>query len=169
MRLVASALSVAFVTSAVVSAGIASADTGMQGSYIGVGAAAGLTNGGRSNDAAKLGGAVQGRFAIPNTPVSVRGAVLFGGDATVVAPTLTYDIPVAKSTNIYVGAGYSFVTTEGKGTQLGNRNAALLTLGAESAVSKNIVLFGDVKYAIDAYKRSSGDALSIQAGVGYRF
>lgn len=52
MRLVASALSVAFVTSAVVSAGIASADTGLEGSYIGVGAAAGLTNGGRSNHAA---------------------------------------------------------------------------------------------------------------------
>lgn len=52
MRLVAYALSVAFVTSAVVSAGIANADTGMQGSYIGVGAAAGLTNVARSNDAA---------------------------------------------------------------------------------------------------------------------
>ncbi|MBF2067268.1 MAG: outer membrane beta-barrel protein [Calothrix sp. C42_A2020_038] len=169
MRLVASALSVAFVTLTVVSAGIASAETGMPGSYIGVGAAAGLTNGGRGNDDAKFGGTVQGRFAIPQAPVSVRGAVLFGGDATVIAPTLTYDLAIAENTNIYVGAGYSFVTTEGKATQLGNRNAALLTLGAESAISKNFVLFGDLKWAIDAYRRSSNDALSLQAGVGYRF
>jgi len=142
---------------------------GMTGNYIGAGISAGVTNGGRQNDAALFGGNVQGRYAIQNAPVSIRGAALFGGDSAALVPTLTYDVPIAKNTNVYVGGGYSFVTDEGQASQLGNQNAPVVTLGAESQVAKNTVVYSDAKWGIDAYKGSDSDALSLQAGVGYRF
>jgi hypothetical protein len=142
---------------------------GMNNSYIGVGIAAGVTNGGRHNDAALFGGNVQGRYAIKNTPLSVRGAALFGGDSVAIVPTVTYDAPIAKNTNLYLGAGYSFQTDEGQASQLGNKNAPVLTLGAESQVAKHTVIYSDAKFGIDAYKGSDSDALSLQAGVGYSF
>jgi hypothetical protein len=142
---------------------------GMTGNYIGAGISAGVTNGGRQNDAAVFGGNVQGRYAIPNAPVSIRGAALFGGDSAALVPTLTYDAPIAKNTNLYFGGGYSFLTDEGQASQLGNQNAPVITLGAESAVAKNTVVYGDAKFGIDAYKGSDSDALSLQAGVGYSF
>ncbi|MBD2434011.1 MULTISPECIES: outer membrane beta-barrel protein [Fischerella] len=174
MKLKILAASVLSVASIVFSSGIASAQQavqprGMNGNYIGAGVAAGVTNGGQNNDSAQFGGNVQGRTAIPNAPISVRGSVLFGGDATALMPMLTYDAPVAKNTNVYFGGGYSFVTNEGKNTPLGNRNATVLTLGAESEVAKNTVIYGDAKWGIDAYKNSDADAVSFQAGVGYLF
>lgn len=178
-KLLTSTLAVA---SVVLSAGIASAQTapttattqeaatrGMNGSYLGAGASAGVTNGGRDNDAALFGGNIQGRYAIPNAPVSVRGSVLFGGDSTAAMPLLTYDAPIAKNTNVYIGGGYSFQTDEGQASQLGNQNAPVLTLGAESEVAKNIIVYGDAKWGIDAYKASDADAVSLQTGVGFRF
>ena len=161
----------AFVASSILlSGGIAAAKpTGMDGNYIGAGVSAGVTNGGENNDAAVLGGNVQGRYAIPETPVSARGAVLFGGDSTAIMPMLTYDVPIADNTNVYIGAGYSFVTDEGENSPLGNRDAAVITLGAESEVSDRVVVYGDAKWGIDAYEDSSADAVSLQAGVGFRF
>jgi hypothetical protein len=164
------------VAAVVFSAGVASAQTteniqtnGLTGSYVGAGISAGVTNGGRQNDAATFGGNVQGRYAITNTPVSIRGAALFGGDSTAIMPILTYDAPIAKNTNLYLGGGYSFQTDEGKASQLGNQNAPVVTLGAESEVAKNIVIYGDAKWGIDAYRNSNADAVSLQTGIGYRF
>lgn len=179
-KLLTSTLAVA---SVVLSAGIASAQSaptqsaptqeaatrGMNGSYLGAGASAGVTNGGRDNDAALFGGNIQGRYAIPNAPVSLRGSVLFGGDSTAAMPLLTYDAPIAKNTNVYIGGGYSFQTDEGKASQLGNQNAPVVTLGAESEVAKNVVVYGDAKWGIDAYRGSDADAVSLQTGVGFRF
>lgn len=178
-KLLASTLAVA---SVIFSAGVASAQSapttattqdlatrGMNGSYIGAGVSAGVTNGGRQNDAALFGGNVQGRYAIPNAPVSLRGSVLFGGDSTAIIPTLTYDAPIAKNTNVYIGGGYAFQTDEGQASQLGNKNAPVLTLGAETQVAKNIVVYGDAKWGISAYKGSDADAVSLQTGVGFRF
>lgn len=157
-----------------IGAGIASAQPlnqtrGMTGSYVGAGVSAGVTNGGRDNDAATFGGNVQGRYAIPQSQVSVRGAALFGGDSTAIMPMVTFDAPIAKNTNVYIGGGYSFQTDEGKASQLGNQNAPVVTLGAETEVARNTVLYGDAKWGIDAYKDSNSDAVSLQAGVGYRF
>ena len=144
-------------------------ERGMTGSYVGAGVSAGVTNGGQNNDAATFGGNVQGRYAIPKSQVSVRGAALFGGDATTFIPMVTLDAPVAKNTNVYLGGGYSFSTNEGQATQLGNKNAPVVTLGAESQVARNVVVYGDAKWGIDAYKNGSADAVSLQTGVGYRF
>ncbi|BAZ05194.1 outer membrane beta-barrel protein [Calothrix sp. NIES-3974] len=142
---------------------------GMDGNYIGAGISAGTTRDTVRDEGEVFGGNIQGRFVIPQTPVSVRGAVLFGGDATAIVPTVTYDVPVGKNTNLYVGGGYSFITSNGQHTQLGNRDAAVVTLGAESEVSRNVIIYGDAKWAIDAYENSNGDALSFQTGVGLRF
>jgi hypothetical protein len=170
MRTTALVTSTLVAASILLSASIANAQPkGMNDNYIGVGISAGTTHSIRKNDDAVVGGNVQGRFAVPKTPVSVRGAVLFGGDSVAIAPTVTYDLPIAKNTNLYAGAGYSFITSEGYKTQLGDRDAAVVTAGVESKVSRNVIVYGDAKWAIDAYENSNGDALSLQTGVGLRF
>lgn len=169
MKLTTALLSTVLLTSAVFSASIATAQPGLDSSYLGIGVSAGATNGGRNNDYSRVGGNLQGRLAIPSASISLRGTLLFGNETVAVMPVLSYDIPVAQNTNLYLGAGYSFIGREGKNTSLGNRNAPVITLGAESAVSKNVVVYGDLKWGIDAYKGSSADAVSFQVGVGYRF
>lgn len=184
-------LSAATASSTILSAGIASAQSvnptvidsgsanvvvvntptrGFDGAYVGGGVAAGVTNGGQQGDAATLGGNIQGRIApFANVPVSARAAILFGRETTAIMPLVTYDIPVAANTNLYVGGGYSFVEKNGKPTPLGNRDAAVVTVGAESSVTRDIVVYGDAKLGIKAYENSPASALSFQAGVGYRF
>lgn len=169
MKLVNFALSLFTITSIVLAGGMSMAQTGMDGSYIGVGIAGGVTDGGQGDDDAVFGGNIQGRYAIPESSISARGAILFGGDATAIMPMLTIDSPIGDNSNFYLGAGYSWITDEGENTPLGNKNAAVITLGAESEVSDRVILYGDVKWGIDAYENSSNDAVSLQAGVGYRF
>ena len=145
--------------------------TGTNASYLGGGISAGVTNGGsdRYDDDSQFGGNVQGRFAIPNTPISARGALLFGGDTVAVMPMISYDVPVTNNANVYLGAGYSFVGDNGESTPLGNKDAVVLTGGVESQVTDKIVVFGDAKLGIDAYEDSSNPAVSLQAGAAYRF
>jgi hypothetical protein len=165
------ALCVLSLASVVLSAHGANAQTrGLQGSYVGAGIGAGVTDDGREGgDGETVGGHVQGRVAVPNTPVSVRAAVLFGGEAAAIMPMLTFDIPIANNTNLYLGGGYSFVTLNGKSTQLGNQDSVVLTTGVETGIGRNVVVYGDVKWGIDAYEDSSKDAVSLQLGAGYRF
>lgn len=139
------------------------------GSYVGAGVAAGVTNGGQTGDAANIGGNIQGRVAIPNAPISVRGAVLFSDETSAIMPIVSYDVPVSDKTNIYAGVGYSFVESNGRPTPLGNQDAVVVTAGAESEVINRVVVYGDAKLGINAYQNSSASALSLQAGVGYRF
>ncbi len=170
MKFTKLAASVFAIASIVLSAGIASAQTaGTNGNYIGAGIAVGATSGGQGNDEAQVGGNIQGRYAVPKTPLSLRGSVLYGGDAAAIMPIVTYDAPIAKNTNVYFGGGYSFVTDEGQKTPLGNQNAPVVTLGIESEVSNNVIAYGDTKWGINAYRNSDADALSFQAGLGYRF
>ncbi len=165
-----SILSALVIAPLAIGAGSASAEpVKFDGSYIGAGLSAGVTNGGQNDDAANLGGNVQGRFAVPNTPVSVRGAVLFNGDNSAVIPTISYDLPINKTTNVYAGAGYSFVQNDGKASPIGNRDAAVLTAGVESQVAKGVVVYSDAKFGINAYENSPASALSLQAGVGIQF
>lgn len=160
----------AVIAPSLLSAGSVSAQpVRFDGAYVGAGVSAGVTNGGQNGDAATLGGNIQGRIAVPNAPVSVRGAVLFGGDNSAVMPIVTYDQRISNNANVYVGAGYSFVDKEGQPSPLGNKNAPVITAGAEAGLSRNVVVYGDAKLGIDAYENSPADALSFQAGVGYRF
>ncbi|MCU0571145.1 MAG: porin family protein [Oculatellaceae cyanobacterium Prado106] len=149
----------------------AMAEPGMDGSYIGAGVAAGVTNGGRGHDDAQFGGTLQGRWQIPDisTPISLRGAALIGGDTVALVPTVTYDFPIVRNTNLYAGVGYSFLVDDSHVTQLGNKDSVVVTTGVETAVNDDIVIFGDAKWGIDAYRNTSADAVSLQAGVGVRF
>lgn len=140
---------------------------GMDGSYLGAGVSVGATN---SDDDQVLGGNVQGRLDIQELPISVRGAYLFNGDNSALMPILSYDVGVAPNTNLYVGGGYSFVLgNDTNASPLGNQNAPFVTVGAETAVQRNVVLYGDVKVGFDAYRNSSDTAVSAQIGGAYRF
>jgi Outer membrane protein beta-barrel domain len=165
-----SVLSVLVVAPALLAAGSASAQTvrGMEGSYLGGGASVGLNGEVGSNDA-NFGGNVQGRFDIPQAPVSLRGAALITGNSVNLVPTVTVDLGVAPNTNVYLGGGYSFATNEGKPSALGNQNAAVLTAGVETAVHRNIALYSDVKVALDGVAASNKTPVSVQVGAAYRF
>lgn len=169
-----SVLSATAIASTMLMANPAAAQTangvnGMNGSYLGAGIAAGVTDGGQGDDDAAFGANIQGRYAIPNAPVSVRGAALIGGDSAALMPMVTFDAPIARNTNLYAGAGYSFVLDEGKRTPLGNQDAVVLTAGIESAVARNVVVYGDAKLGIDAYRNANTSAVSLQLGAAYRF
>ncbi len=165
-----SALSALVLAPTFLSAGSASAEpVRFDGSYVGAGVTGGFTNGGRNNDAAVLGGNVQGRFAVPGAPVSVRGAVVFTGDNSAVIPSLTYDLPINSKTNAYFGPGYSFVQNNNRSSQVGNKDSAVLTAGIESQVAKGVVVYSDLKYGINAYQGSGAGSLSGSAGVGLQF
>ena len=165
------ALSVLAIAPMMLSANPASAQpVRFDDSYVGAGVAVGVTNGG-SGDANEsvTGGNIQGRLAIPKVPVSLRGAVLFGGDNAAIMPMITYDQRLSDNANAYVGAGYSFSDKDGKATPLGNRDAVVITAGAEAGIGKNVVVYGDAKWGLNAYQGNSADAVSLQAGLGYRF
>ncbi len=89
-------------------------------SYIGGGIAAGATNDRNLEDLSVLGGSIQGRLALKNTAISLRGAMLFGEDSNTIIPTISYDLPISGNANAYLGIGYSFVE-EGKVSPLGDR------------------------------------------------
>ncbi|MDY7012797.1 MAG: hypothetical protein SVX43_04205 [Cyanobacteriota bacterium] len=172
-----SAIALSAVSATILSAGIASAQPyrievdkpGTDASYIGAGVAAGVTNGGQTGDAATLGGNIQGRVAVPNAPVSVRGAVLFSGETSAIMPMVSYDQAISNNANVYVGAGYSFVEANGQPTPLGNDDAPVVVAGGEAEFFDGVVVYGDAKWGINAYENSPADAVSFQAGVGYRF
>ncbi|MGB3695516.1 MAG: hypothetical protein WA865_15745 [Spirulinaceae cyanobacterium] len=172
-KLALSALSALVVTPLFLTPGAAFAETvnnkGTDANYIGGGAAAGITNGGQTGDAATLGYQVQGRYAVPNTPVSLRGAVLASDETSAIIPMVSVDVPVMKNTNVYFGAGYSFVEQDGQPTPLGNEDAAVLAVGAETQIGSHLMIYGDTKLGIDAYQNSPASAVSIQLGAGYAF
>jgi hypothetical protein len=95
-------------------------------------------------------GGLSGRISFPRAKVSLRGSLLGGSvdcgfdDCGVgtFAPTVTYDIPVAKNTNIYVGAGYlSVAVSDDVNTFTGSEG--ILQAGAETGIGKKFVLYGD--------------------------
>lgn len=141
------------------------ATRGMAGSYLGGGLSVGV---GDPDEDAVLGGNVQGRLHSAELPVSLRGAVLFNGDNAALMPLVTYDIGVAPNTNLYLGGGYSFTLNDDL-SPLGNQNAPVITAGVETAVRRHVVVYGDAKLGIDAFRDSNNTAASFQVGAAYRF
>lgn len=163
-----SMFSVFTVSTVLLTAEMASAQVrGMDGSYLGGGVAVGITDNDGGSD---FGGNVQGRWDTPELPLSLRGSLLFNGDSSAVMPIVTYDVGVAPNTNVYVGGGYSFALgSDSESSLLGNQDAPVVTVGVESAVRRNVVLYGDAKLGIGAYEDSSDSAASVQVGAAYRF
>lgn len=122
-----------------------------------------------NSEAATIGRQFQGRLDLPNQPMSVRGSVYTGAGSTAIMPTLTYDLPIGHGTNVYAGAGYAIVNG-GSETPLGNQNGVVLTTGFEAAAGRNLVIFGDTKLNLnDDRTRSSSAPIRVQFGAGIRF
>jgi len=115
---------------------------------------------------------LQGRFDFPTLPVSIRGTAYSSGEAKAIMPVISYDVGINNNTNIYAGAGYAFVKTNGEDTPLGDRDGLILTTGIEAKIVNNIVFFGDAKLMMDAESmriRGTDAPVKLQFGIGYGF
>ncbi len=142
---------------------------GMNGHYLGAGLGGNVYNADDGQGDESFGGNLQGRYQVPNSPVSVRGSALINNNAAALIPMLSLDLPVTDNANVYFGGGYSIITERGQQTALGNQDALTLATGLEAVVQKNIVLFGDAKVAFDAYRNTDQAAFSLLLGAGYLF
>ncbi len=168
-----SLMSALVIAPVVASSSRAFADTiptkGTNDSYVGAGVGTGVIKGGTGEDT-KFGGNISARVALPKAPVSFRGQVLYNDQSSAIAPKVTLDLGVAKNTNFFVGGGYNFVQGDRKGnTPLGDKNAPVVTVGAERKFGDNVVLYGNADLGINAYKNSNSQAVSVQAGLGFKY
>lgn len=138
------------------------------GSYVGGGISGGVLESGLPDGDRAFGGNVKARIALPNTPVSVRGDVQFANTNSAIIPTVTYDYGLSNKTNIYAGAGYSFVQDKTKTSPMGNDDSVVLNAGVESEVVNGVVVYGDAKYGINGFNNNKG-ALSLSGGLGLKF
>jgi opacity protein-like surface antigen len=140
------------------------------GSYLGVGASFGLTSGNTSvGEVSRTSGLLAGRYKFLEIPISLRTQILIG-TSTAVVPTVSFDFPLNFDTDLYIGAGVALSNTQ-ETTPVGNRNSFVIQPGIDYTVpNSNLVLFGNIIFAFDAYRNSSGaSATSLQTGLGFRF
>ncbi|MEA5479252.1 hypothetical protein VB774_16645 [Pseudanabaena galeata UHCC 0370] len=140
------------------------------GSYVGVGASFGFTSGNSSaGESSRTSGLIAARYKFLEFPVSVRTQILIGS-STAVVPTVSFDVPLNFDTDVYIGAGVALSNTVDT-TPVGNRNSFVIQPGIDYTVpNSNLVLFGNVIFAFDAYRNSPGtSATSLQTGLGLRF
>jgi hypothetical protein len=140
------------------------------GSYLGIGAGFGLSNGNTAlGENSKTSLLLSGRYKFLEVPVSLRAQVLIG-NSTAIVPTVSFDVPLNFDADVYIGAGVSLANTSDV-TPVGNKNSFVLQPGIDYAVpNSNLVIFGNVLFAFDAYRNSPGTtATSLQTGLGFRF
>lgn len=140
------------------------------GSYLGAGASFGFTSGNNNaGESSRTSGLVAARYKFLEFPISVRTQILIG-NSTAVVPTVSFDVPLNFDTDVYVGAGVALSNTVDT-TPVGNKNSFVIQPGIDYTVpNSNLVLFGNVIFAFDAYRNSPGtSATSLQTGLGLRF
>ncbi|MBD2175704.1 hypothetical protein H6F42_02065 [Pseudanabaena sp. FACHB-1998] len=140
------------------------------GSYLGVGASFGFTSGNSSlGENSRTSAVVAARYKFLEFPVSLRTQILIG-NSTAVVPTVSFDVPLNFDTDIYIGAGVALSNTVDT-TPVGNKNSFVVQPGIDYTLpNSNLVLFGNVIFAFDAYRNSPGtSATSLQTGLGLRF
>ncbi len=142
---------------------------GTTSNYLGAGVSSGLTTDNASGSQSKTGGTLYGRYAIPQSKLSARAGIVFTDKISAVTPKLTYDVGVAPGTNIFLGAGYNFVNEKNTSTPLGNKSAPVLSLGVESQLANNVLVFGSADLGVNAYQNNNNTAIAIQGGAGFRF
>lgn len=136
------------------------------GSYIGIGPAVGLTEGGGKGR--QISGVITGRYRFLEAPISARGQLFIGNGISLV-PTISYDIPLNWQTDAYIGLGAAIPLGSGV-TPVGDRAAFAIQPGIDySLPNSNMVVYGNAVIAFDAYKDTRGTAASLQGGVGFRF
>jgi hypothetical protein len=142
------------------------------GSYVGIGASLGVTEGDDLLGEDRASGAfVSARYNILELPISVRAQVLLS-DTTAIVPTVSYDIPLNWQTDAYIGAGVAFQDggEDGGASPIGNQTAFVIQPGVDYSLPySRFVLFGNAIIAFDAYEQGGGTAASLQGGVGLRF
>jgi hypothetical protein len=138
------------------------------GSYVGVGPAFGLTGGG-PDEGSQTAAVVAFRYRILEIPISLRAQGFFFSDSAAIVPTVSYDFPLNWNTDLYLGAGVSFVLGD-DASPVGSRTSFAIQPGIDHTIpNSDLVLFGNAIIAFDAYRESSGSAVSVQGGVGLRF
>lgn len=143
------------------------------GSYIGVGAAFGLTHGNENAGEDQTNSAVVSfRYNILRAPISVRAQLLTFSDTTAFVPTVSYDIPISWQADAYLGAGVAFQDggNDHETSPIGNQTAFVLQPGVDYYFPySNMVVYGNAIIAFDAYEKGGDTAASIQTGVGIQF
>lgn len=138
------------------------------GSYVGVGPSLSFTEN-SAGEGRQLAGVVAVRYKLLKVPFSLRTQALIGAN-TAVVPTVSYDFPLNWQTDAYLGAGVVFAGGGDTPTPVGNQTSFALQPGIDYAVpNSNTVIFGNAIIAFDAYRNESGNAVSVQGGVGLRF
>ncbi|RUT00827.1 hypothetical protein DSM106972_072360 [Dulcicalothrix desertica PCC 7102] len=134
----------------------ASAEQRMKGSYVGAGVS--VDSGGASPT-------VNGRFDLDSFSIraTVTGACESGVCATLFIPTVTYDFGLSEKANIYAGIGGSVFTLSDSSFSVSLGTGAVLQAGAEGAITKDIVIYGDGTYF------TNGGGTLLKVGVGYKW
>ncbi|MGF1458172.1 MAG: hypothetical protein ACFBSG_04025 [Leptolyngbyaceae cyanobacterium] len=173
-RLMQAAIAAA-VGSTLTGAGIAATATpanaqAAYGSYVGVGAAFGLTEEAETGRGAGLDMVITGRYRFLRMPVSLRATAFLFDNFTLV-PTISYDYPLSWNTDIYLGAGVSFPFGDDEDVSpIGNQTSFVLQPGIDYMFpNSRLSLFGSAIFAFDAYREGGNMGISIQGGMGYQF
>lgn len=164
--------SLAIATGAVFMAPSAAQAQAAYGSYIGVGASFGLTEGNDRTEDQTNAAVVSFRYNVLRAPISVRAQLLTFSDATAFVPTVSYDIPISWQADAYIGAGVAFQDggDDNDTSPIGNQTAFVLQPGVDYYFPySNMVVYGNAIIAFDAYEQSGDTATSLQTGVGIRF
>lgn len=138
------------------------------GSYIGIGAAAGLSDGGPGEDSG-VGAVIAARYKFLEAPISLRGQVFTLSGTTAFVPTVSLDFPIGWQTDAYIGVGAS-ITDGVSPSPVGNRSAFVVQPGIDYALpNSNLVIFANGVFAFNAYKGNGNTAISVQGGLGVQF
>ncbi len=111
----------------------------------------------------------QGRYDLPNSPFSVRGSMFLSPESRAIEPTVSFDLPIARNTNFFVGGGVTLVQSNGKGTPLGDVNSPVVTAGIESEILPNMVVYGNAKFRMNQAQITERSPVNFQVGAGFRF
>jgi opacity protein-like surface antigen len=134
-----------------------------------VSASQGGSTSANSSAAGLDGRAFQGRLNLGILPISIRGKAVLGSDSNVLQPIVSYDLAIARNTNFYAGAGYSFFSSREKSSATNNQDAFFVIAGAEAAVSDKVIVYGDAQYPLNQLDLKSAAPVKVQLGIGFRF
>jgi hypothetical protein len=99
---------------------------------------------------------------------SLRTSLLVDQTKTSVVPALSFDLPVGRFANIYMGAGGLLTKEE---TATGDRHTSSYALqpGAELSLNRHMLLYGNLVIPLDRQWQLDQTRTSIQGGIGLQF
>lgn len=140
------------------------------GSYIGVGPAFTFTSDDLDNGN-QVSAVLAVRYKLLKLPISLRTQAFLGSSPAVV-PTVSYDFSLGWQTDLYLGMGAAFGSTNKNDSPspLGDKVSFAIQPGVDYVIpNSDAVIFGNAVIAFDAYRNGGGTAISIQSGVGLKF